>query len=132
MLFSYLKRYPLSLLLIAIVLYLSFFKPPSVSVPLFPGLDKVVHVCMYGAISGMLWIEFLRNHQQQQRPVRHALWGAIVCPILLGGVIELLQAYCTTYRGGDWLDFVANSTGVLLATAFAWWIVRPFMERKHR
>ena len=26
-----------------------------------------------------------------------------------------MQAYCTTTRNGDWLDFAANSTGVTLA-----------------
>ena len=30
--------------------------------------------------------------------------------------MELLQAYCTTTRSGEWLDFCADSTGVLLGT----------------
>jgi hypothetical protein len=33
---------------------------------------------------------------------------------LLGGLIELLQAYCTTTRSGEWFDFWADSIGVLL------------------
>jgi VanZ family protein len=37
--------------------------------------------------------------------------------ILLGGLIELLQAYCTTTRSGEWLDFFADSIGVLLGNA---------------
>lgn len=32
--------------------------------------------------------------------------------------MELGQAYLTTYRSGDWLDFAANSTGVVLAFLF--------------
>ena len=30
--------------------------------------------------------------------------------------MELLQAYCTTTRSGEWLDFWADSLGVLLGT----------------
>ena len=37
--------------------------------------------------------------------------------ILLGGLMELLQAYCTTTRSGEWLDFWADSLGVLLGNA---------------
>ena len=34
--------------------------------------------------------------------------GAFVCPVLFSGAVELLQAFCTTYRGGDWLDFASK------------------------
>jgi hypothetical protein len=36
----------------------------------------------------------------------------------MSGLLELLQAYCTgDHRSGDWLDFAANSLGVILGTA---------------
>lgn len=54
----YLKKYPISLTIILVVIYLSFFKPPSVEIGKIPGIDKVVHICMYAGLSGMLWIEF--------------------------------------------------------------------------
>lgn len=28
--------------------------------------------------------------------------------------MELMQAYCTTYRSGEWLDFLADSLGALI------------------
>ena len=34
------------------------------NLPLFPGVDKVVHFCMYGGMSGMLWLEFLRGDRR--------------------------------------------------------------------
>ena len=37
--------------------------------------------------------------------------------VALGGLMELLQAYATTTRSGEWLDFWADSVGVLLGTA---------------
>ena len=103
----YLKKYPISLTIIAVVIYLSFFKPPSLEVGKIVGIDKVAHLCMYAGLSGMLWIE------------------------LMSGAIELLQEYCTTYRGGDWFDFLANICGVTLATLFSYFVLRPWiMKRK--
>lgn len=123
----YLKKYPISLILILVVIYLSFFKPPSVEAAKIPGLDKVVHFCMYGGLSGMLWIEFLRSHNRYDSPMWHAWIGAVLCPIAMSGLIELLQQYCTSYRSGDWFDFIANSCGVIAATLIAFFIIRPRM-----
>ena len=74
---------------------------------------------MYFGMSGMLWLEFLRAHRRDRAPLWHAWVGALLCPVLFSGMVELLQAYCTTYRGGDWLDFAANTAGALLASGVA-------------
>lgn len=126
----YLKRYPISLFIIVVVIYLSFFRPPSVEIGKIPGIDKLAHVCMYGGLSGMLWFEFLRNHRKYDEVMWHAWVGAVLCPVMMSGLIELLQEYCTSYRGGDWFDFVANSVGVTLATLFAYFVMRPCMMKK--
>ena len=124
----FLKRYPVSLLVISAVVYLSFFRPPSTDLDGIPGIDKVVHVCMYFGMSGMLWFEFLRAHRRDHTPLWHAWVGAFLCPVLFSGVVELLQAYCTTYRGGDWLDFAANATGAVLASAVALVVRKRFFK----
>lgn len=126
----YLKRYPISLFIIVVVIYLSFFRPPSVEIGKIPGIDKLAHVCMYGGLSGMLWFEFLRNHRKYDEVMWHAWVGAVLCPVMMSGVIELLQEYYTSYRGGDWFDFLANSVGVTLATLFAYFVMRPWMMKK--
>ena len=124
----FLKRYPVSLLVISAVVYLSFFRPPSTELDGIPKIDKVVHVCMYFGMSGMLWFEFLRAHRRDHTPLWHAWVGAFLCPVLFSGVVELLQAYCTTYRGGDWLDFAANATGAVLASAVALVVRKKFFK----
>ncbi len=126
----YIKKYPFSIALILVVIYLSFFKPPSLDIPKFPELDKVVHFLMYAGLSGVLWLEFFRNHKKDNMNVRHAVIGAVVCPILFSGLIELGQEYLTTYRGGDWLDFMANTLGVMAATLVCWYILRPYILKK--
>ena len=124
----YIKKYPVSLFIILTVIYLSFFKPPSTEISKIPNIDKVVHMCMYFGMSGMLWLEFLRAHRRDNAPLWHAWAGAFVCPVLFSGMVELLQEYCTTYRGGDWLDFAANTTGAVLASMVGYFILRPRMK----
>lgn len=123
----YIKKYPASLVIILAVIYLSFFKPPSIEVNNIPNLDKIVHLCMYFGMSGMLWLEFLRAHRKKRTPLWHAWVGAFACPVLFSGVVELLQAYCTTYRGGDWMDFAANTSGALLASLIGYFVLKPRM-----
>ena len=79
-------------------------------------------------MAGMLWLEFLRAHRRDNAPLWHAWAGAFVCPVLFSGMVELLQEYCTTYRGGDWLDFAANTTGAVLASMVGYFILRPRMK----
>lgn len=82
---SYIKKYPLSLLIIFAVIYLSFFKPPSTELNTVPYIDKVVHICMYFGMSGMLWLEFLRAHRDNSSPIWHAWVGAFLCPVIFSG-----------------------------------------------
>lgn len=131
MMIYYLKQYPFSLFILLTVIYLSFFKPPSIDLPLFPYFDKVVHFCMYGGLSGMLWVEFLLNHRHCESPnMRHAWIGAVCCPIVFSGCIELGQEYLTSYRGGEWADFLANCCGIVVATLIAYYVLRPLILKK--
>ena len=124
----YLKKYPLTLIVVATILYLSFFKPPKTEVDNIPGIDKLVHTCMYGGLCFMLWIEYLRTHRSINR--MRMFIGGIILPVSLSGIIELLQAYCTTNRGGEWLDFGANTLGVVLAAFVGYHILRPIIWKK--
>ena len=86
----YLKKYPLTWLTIFAIIYLSFFKPPQTDMETIPGIDKLVHTCMYGGLCFLLWIEYLRIHRKIDH--RRMLIGGILLPVTLSGIIELLQA----------------------------------------
>ena len=107
------RKYPFSILCILTIWYLSFFNPPETELEEVPFIDKWVHIIMYGGTCTILWIEYLRSHTTLNKG-KLFCW-AWLAPILMSGIIELLQEYCTEHRGGDWLDFVANSIGVTLA-----------------
>lgn len=112
-----LRTYPLTLLCVAAVWYLSMYRitPPPFRV--FSWFDKFVHCMMYCGISALVWLEYGRSHCKAN--ARSVVLGAILAPIAMGGLVELAQAYLTTYRSGDWLDFLANSIGVVIAAAIA-------------
>ena len=40
----------------------------------------------------------------------------IVLPSCLGGILELVQAYLTTCRSGEWLDVIADTIGAVIGT----------------
>jgi hypothetical protein len=126
----YIRKYPFSLALLLIVVYLSFFKPPSAEIFNFQGRDIVVHFCLYGGVSGVLWLEFLLNHRNHTFSLRHALIGTMLCPIFFSGLMEIGQKYLTHYRSGEWLDFFVNTGGVLTASLFAWYVLRPWILKK--
>lgn len=124
---SILKTYPLTLLTVAAICYLSFFTPPQTELDNISNIDKLVHTCMYGGLSIIIWWEYLRKHDticwKRFIPI------SVVFPIMMSGIIELLQAYCTTNRSGEWLDFAANSLGVVLAFIAGNFVLRRIMKK---
>lgn len=100
-----------------LVWYLCLIKPPSLRIHTFDGFDKLTHIIMYLGTCGVFWTEYFRAGKSISRP-RLFLVG-VVAPITMSGLVEIAQEYLTTCRSGDWLDFAANSVGVLLAFAGA-------------
>lgn len=120
---AYPKKYPVSLLLIAAIWVLCFIDVPETPLDDVSLIDKWTHVAMYGVTCGVIWLEYLLRHRRIS--LRRLFAFAFAAPIIMGGVIELLQAYCTSgRRSGEWLDFAADAAGVILAacagTLLAW------------
>ena len=113
-LFQYIKKYPFSVTCVCLVWILSllpfFPETPLDNVEL---IDKWVHFIMYGGTCLVIWLEYVLKHKSPD--YEKLFFWAWLAPVIMGGVLELMQAYCTTTRNGDWLDFAANSTGVTLA-----------------
>ena len=124
---QYLKKYPFSLCVILAILYLSFFTPPKTNLGEIPGFDKFAHTAMYGGLCLVIWFEYLRSHRSLNA-TKMCIWG-FIAPILMSGVIELMQA-CTENRSGEWLDFYANSLGAVLDALIGLNVLLPWMWRK--
>ena len=116
-LISSFRKYPLSVCCIILIWILSL-------TPIFPEtpfdqvafIDKWTHLIMYGGTCSVIWFEYLRSHEHLD--YEKLFFYAFLCLILMSGLLELLQEYCTAgHRNGDWLDFAANSLGVTLGAA---------------
>ena len=123
--FRFIKRYPLSLLVVAAILYLSFFKPPQEKVIHVENLDKLAHFCMYAGFCSVVWLEYFFSHNGVS--YKRVFIGAVVAPVVFSGLIEIMQGYLTAYRGMDWYDFLFNMLGVVFALFFAKYFIRPWV-----
>ena len=136
------KKYPFSICCIALVWILSL-------TPIFPEtpfdnvafIDKWTHLVMYGGTALVFWWEYARHkpfacHTQTFRsentqhltpitPIRFSLFTFIFLTAM-GGLLELIQAFCTTTRSGEWFDFWADSLGALLGTGVGLLIKKLF------
>lgn len=93
-----------------------------------PLADKWVHFVMYGGLALCLWFDwYMKNGTDRLQPI--SLLIAFVYPIVLGGLMELGQAYLTTCRSGDMIDFYANTIGAFLGLVLGTTVVRYISKR---
>lgn len=91
-----------------LITYLSLFKGNSSVKIEIPHLDKVVHFVFY---FGLVYL-FARGLHSVKEKVN--MYIVVIMAILYGGLIELVQMQ-TGYRSGDIFDFIANSSGAIMA-----------------
>lgn len=124
----YFKKHPLSIITILIIFYLSFFTPPKTSLEEIKFIDKFVHFCMYGGLTLLIWLEHFHYHKKINK--KKIIVEAIIFPMTMSGIIEILQGTCTTNRSGDVLDFVANCIGVITSSLICYYIVIPILRHR--
>lgn len=126
----FVSRYPLSILCVVLIWILSLM-------PFFPEtpfdqvefIDKWTHLVIYGGTCSVIWWEYLRNHQILDG--EKLFFYAWLCPVLMSGLLELLQEYCTFgHRNGDWLDLAANTMGVTLGALIGLLMYQLWFKRK--
>lgn len=125
------KRYILTLLTLILILCLTFYKPGNIKrTDTIIELDKVVHFVMYFTLCAVFWYENFKV-TLNPRVLPMALF-AVILPIIFSGVMEYLQYRLTSYRSGDFNDFVFNTIGVLAALLFSLFVTRPSMARRRK
>jgi VanZ family protein len=109
--------YPISIFVTIGILYLSF-APSSTfefaeGVSRFPHADKVVHFIMFFVLTAVLIYESVIR-KKIAYPSRKFWIICIIFPIVLGGIIEILQGAFFN-RSACWFDWLADIAGVLVA-----------------
>ncbi len=109
-----LKKFFPTISIVVIILCLSLMRvSPRSDMPEVPFGDKIVHVVMYMGLMLVFYFDVYRQNLPKSSFRRSLLYGLFAFGVF-GGIVELLQMYCTTYRSGDWWDWVADVFGVVL------------------
>lgn len=110
----HIRKYLLTIIISVVIIVLSTIpipeNPPLGDVPL---IDKWVHMVMYGGLALIVWVDHVVRGKNPF--TRKARILTMLYALALGGAMELVQAYLTTCRSGDWIDFEADAVGVLIA-----------------
>lgn len=119
------RFYPLTLLVVIVVTTLCLMPiddPPLKDVPF---IDKWTHMALFGGVASVIVFELTMNRRLALR------WFAPFAAALYGGAIELMQAYLTTCRSGEWMDFAADALGAFVLFPIALWVCNhlPFCPK---
>jgi len=96
---------------LAVILYLSLMPGEEIPrIPLFsmPHFDKLVHFIFYFVFALLLIKPYFTI-------LKRAYLLSFLTALTISGCIEILQATLTKQRHGDWFDFLANLTGIVVA-----------------
>ncbi|MBN2521565.1 MAG: VanZ family protein [Bacteroidales bacterium] len=86
----------------------------KISIFNFEHADKIVHFIMYFVFSFFLFESFMKYFKTKINPVRKIVY-VITISVLFGIIMEILQIILVVNRSGEILDFIANTTGSVLA-----------------
>lgn len=109
---------PLGLLLAILVLITygslgSGEEAAKINILKFPNSDKVIHGLMYFLLTvSLIYLMVKRYHSFKHWKVYLIV---LASPILYGLLMELLQYYLAQDRSAELADFIANTSGTLLA-----------------
>jgi len=122
-----LKRYWLSILVLLIIFILCFIDTAPLPKQPVVNFDKLVHSIMFLGLSGVIFFDatgYLRFPISKER----LFWGVFLFPVAIGGLIEIMQAYLTTSRTGDWFDFLFDGVGAAVGFGIAFRINRTLSK----
>lgn len=112
---------------VALVLYLTLApKPlPDDVIPIIPGLDKVIHALMFGAIAAAAILDAShRKPHSFSAASRRLIVITTIATSIFGGIVELLQFHLVNNRSGDIFDFIADFAGIVIFSLIAAAITR--------
>ena len=106
---QFINRYWIQLSLVMLLAITALSLHPLDNLPEAPGSDKTHHLIAYAALA---------YPASLRKPKR---WQAIITIFALySGLIELIQPQVNRY--GEWMDFLANISGLIIGIALAFLI----------
>lgn len=106
-----LKNFPLTIAFVVMIFVVCMIPIPETPLSGVALIDKWTHIALYLTLGIVFWTEYCRSRSSLKPLSLFAV--SILLPIFMGGLIEIMQENLTTCRSGDWLDFLADSIGVV-------------------
>lgn len=126
---STIARYPFSFIIVVLIWLACMLPIPETPLDNVTLIDKWVHIVMYLALTLTVGFEYNKVHKSSLHKVALVFWAWLL-PALMGGLVEIAQAYCTGgRRTGDWLDFAADAIGATLGGLIGILLVKCFAKR---
>lgn len=109
-----------ALIVYCVIFYLCcMFAPAEAEIEMeVPHFDKVIHFFMYMGLTGVSAIYYIHDRKGVIDMTKLIL-GALLLPIIYGGLIEIIQENLIEGRGGDWFDFLADILGSITGLMIA-------------
>jgi len=130
---GYLKYTWIPFIIAIIIFYLCCLMPPNdvpdVGFEFFIPTDKLVHFAMYFGMSGATALYYVYDKKGEINILR-MLIGAILVPILYGGLIEIIQWKFFAPRSGDWFDFLADTLGSLSSLPLIFYARNYYLKKE--
>lgn len=109
----FIRHNQFSLLLFAVIFLLCLMPGSEVPKSGQEHLDKFVHAILFGLFSFCTMIGFTKQYQFSVS-TSNVVLITVVFSILYGLSIELFQEYVLTDRSFEWLDLLADATGIMI------------------
>ena len=104
------------IMLILALISIPSYLVPEVSWLSILGVDKFVHAFLFGILSILLMLSFMKS-DENDKLTSVAIITLTVC-LLYSSLTEILQASLFKHRSADILDHVANSIGAISGVYF--------------
>lgn len=111
--YNIIRKYPFSCICIVCIWVLCLIPIPETPLDNVRFIDKWTHFVFYGGLCSILWAEYGNRHSSIDK-WRSFIW-IVIAPIVMGGLIEVVQATCTGgRRSGNITDWAADAIGVAI------------------
>ena len=111
-----------AVVLTAGIAVISLWEAPQLPPPVMSLGDKALHGAMYLVLAVFWMIPIVRQFSSRLVPYI-CVWAAVT---IYGGVLELLQHFCTRTRSGEVADLYADAIGAVVGVglvALGYWII---------
>ncbi len=90
-------------------------------------IDKWTHTALYLALGIVFWTEYCRSRISLKPFALFAV--SVLLPVVMGGLIEVMQENLTTCRSGEWMDFAADAVGVVAGALLGRCVIMPLFAK---